>query len=222
MRVVIGTFWNELSFWLVKSKPQKLFAILISSPPPRPPSHALLFPSLRPSSTQERPWRPFWSMWRPLNPRWSRSQGEPARSPVCVSPSGGGNAKPVTNARGRYHLSEVTVSCCTSHTSLEGEKKGQFLDLVVLRIGMLLISVSCVSVCWWRGSWTWQKVSQTVSGFNDFYYNQMRVSASWTVFALFCLSCPLLIPQFLPRTVPMQCIPSFNVLHTVWEKVGDI
>lgn len=124
MRVVTDTFWTELklSFWLVKSKPQKLFAMLISLPP-RPPSHALLFPSLRPSSTQERPWRPFWSMWRPLNPRWSRSQGEPARSSVCVSPSGGGEMPSV------WRTQEEDITCLKSlsrvahHTRLWREKK---------------------------------------------------------------------------------------------------
>lgn len=32
---------------------------------------------LRQSLTQERLWKPFWSTWRPMSPRWSRSQGEP-------------------------------------------------------------------------------------------------------------------------------------------------
>lgn len=54
--------------------------LLSNVPPLLIPCFALPF-SLRPSLTQERPWRPFWSTWRPMSPRWSRLQGEPA----CLS-----------------------------------------------------------------------------------------------------------------------------------------
>lgn len=50
--------------------------LLSDAPPLLIPCFALPF-SLRLSLTQERLWRPFWSMWRTMSPKWSRLQGEP-------------------------------------------------------------------------------------------------------------------------------------------------
>lgn len=69
--------------------------LLSGVPPLWVPCSALPF-SLRPSSTQGRRWRPFWSTWRPTSPRWSRSQGEPAR-PSSVFGASRGNAPRVAD-----------------------------------------------------------------------------------------------------------------------------
>ena len=137
-------------------------------PPSSSLSFPLLFPSLRPSLTQERPWRPFWSMCRPLNPRWSRLQGEPVFQPSMISSPR--EMPTVWRAEDRYCLSTATISCLRavpkySQRSQQRDRHlparmahveslfpfGFMITTYTLTFSAVIQAVTCSGICYYKG-----------------------------------------------------------------------
>lgn len=112
------------------------------------PLFCFVFPSfLRQLLTQERLWRPFWSTWRPMSPRWWRSQGKPDCSANTLK----------EDCRHKKTISDIFIA--------------GFSCLMYWHFGNIVFSCLClcVAVCWWRGFPAQMTVSQTVSFVHFFF-----------------------------------------------------